>query len=243
MSSRLNNISGIILRKRIFMESDLILTVLSDKGLRYDLIVKGAGNGKSKRNNHLELMNSISGTIYSGKTQTYLQTVQCQSSYSHLKDNLEYILRMQVILEIIEKTVLENDAHPEIYTILHQSLKDLNSKEPNPFTPEITLIKLAHFLGFLPSFKLCGNCNNSLEEDNAHWNQEAGTLHCRSCSKEHHTHLPLKYRKALEFFRIAQPEQSKKVILRQEEHSKIQAFLPKLFTNHLNKPLKSLAVL
>jgi len=240
---RTKNLTGIVIRKRDFMEKDLIVTVLNEKGLRQDLIVKGAGNGKSKRKSHLEPMNLIEGNVYAANTQSYLQTVQSRCSFTEMKNHLDRILRMQVIFEIIDKTIFPSDAHPEIYELLLDTLHTMNKKYTQPFGPEISLIKLAHFLGFLPSFKECGSCHRPLHENDAQWNHEVGTLACRACSPEQHSHLPLKYRKAMEFFRRATKEDLNKVILQEQEKKDLRDLTMRFFTLNIDKPLKSLMLL
>ena len=240
--SKNHNFTGIILRKRNFMEADLIVTVLTKSGHRHDLIAKHA-NGKSRRKSHLELMNLVSGTFYSGKTHEYLQDIQCQKSFSHLKENLERVLRTHMILEIIEKTVLENDPHPEIFDLLKNTLQTLNETHPHSLTQEAALTKLAHFLGFLPDFKECSSCHEHITQDDAKWDPSQSTLYCQKCAKTSHRSFPLKYRKALEFFKKSPQHELEKISIADTEHKSLQEFLPSLFLSHLGKPLKSLAFL
>jgi DNA repair protein RecO (recombination protein O) len=238
---RNQNFKGIIINKRQFMESDMFLTVLTDSGEKFELLAKGA-SGRSRRKHHLELMNQIEGTFYEGKTHYYLQSVQCKQSFIHLKEDLQLILRMHMILEIINKTVMLEDPHPEIYQLLEETLNSLNQKNVYELTPEITLIKLAHLLGFLPNFKECSSCHKLLTKDEAKWDQEQGTIQCQNCSSELCEHMPLKYRKALDFFRRAPRSEYIKVTLNPEESHEIKSMLPNLFIKHLGAPLKSLAL-
>ncbi len=236
----IQNLTGIILRKRTFGEKDLIITVLSSFGERSELVVKGANLPKSRRRAHLELMNLVQGTTYQGSHHVYLQNVHVKNSFTHLKENVSTVLRLTIFLEILERGLMEKDAQPEIFALLAETLESLN-KRSHPFLPEAALIKLAHLLGFLPSFKQCNACHLTLEEE-AHWDQEAGTLSCTNCRKDHHRPLPLKYRKAFEFFRRASTEDCRKVQLQEEEADTLREWIPSFFTLHLDRPLKSLQV-
>ncbi|MBU0981083.1 DNA repair protein RecO [Patescibacteria group bacterium] len=237
---RILSSTAIIIKKRDFLESDMIVTLLGSDGMRFEAIAKGALNGTSRRKNHIEIMNLISGTFFRSKNHIYLQTVQCESSFPTLKKNLEQIFSLSYILEIIEKTILENDPHPEIYSLLLETLTQANKEEISPNLIESTLIKLAKHLGFLPSFKSCSSCHKTLDEDTASWDPNSGTLHCASCGKEHFLHMPLKYRKALDFFQKAPRSECEKVFVNSEEKNVLKAFIPKLFESHMDSPLKSL---
>lgn len=236
------NFTGIIIKKRPFLEKDLIVTVISSEGLRHDLLAKGA-NGRSKRKSHLELMNLIQGTFYEGKTKQYLQSVQCIKSFHKLKENLELIMKVNLILEIMNYTVLENDPHKTAFELLKNVLEEMNEKDPHKLSAEVALIKLAHELGFLPNFKECSTCHKQLTEDTAKWDGINGTINCASCASKTNQAFPLKFRKAFEFLKQSQQGEHRKIIFTDDESEIIQDFVPGLFTRHLNKPLKSLTAL
>ena len=236
----IQNLSGIILRRREYGEKDLMLTVLSNRGERLDLVVKGANIPNSRRRSHLELMNLIEGTTYQSTHNLYLQNVQVKDSFTHLKENVNLVFRLAVFLEILERSLQEKDLQPEIYLLLEETLQSLNESH-HAFLPEAALIRLAHLLGFLPSFKQCNLCHENLM-DEAHWDQEAGTLACTGCRKIHHRPMPLKYRKAFEFFRRASTEDCRKVDLQTEEADTLREWIPSFFSLHLDRPLKSLQV-
>lgn len=237
----ITNLTGIILRTREWGEKDLLVTVLSSDGERMDLVAKGAAVPGSRRRGHLEGMNLIRGTIYHSAHHPYLQSPQAECSFSELKNNIDRILRVSVFLEILEKSMQEENHQPEVYDLLLETLQDLNQKDAHAFIPEVALIKLAHLLGFLPSFKQCGHCHRTLEED-AHWDHDAGTLACADCSNNHHPSFPLKYCKAFEFFRRAPSSECQKVTLLPEEHETLKEWIPGFFSPHLEKPLKTLRV-
>ena len=240
--NKIHNFTGIIICKRKFMESDLIITVLNENGLRHEFIAKGAGNGKSRRKSHLEAMCLIKGTYYEGRSHEYLQAVESKAVFQTLKSDLERVLRMHLILEIIEKTVMRDDKHPEIFSLLLETLEEMNKKDSPLLNIEIALTKLAHMLGYLPNFKECSACHKELYEDTALWNAAEGTVSCKACGNEDHSHIPLKYRKALEFFRKAPQRDLQHIKIGDEEHKTLQEFLPQLFSSQIERPLKSLTL-
>lgn len=238
---KIQNFTGIIIKKRQFMEADLIITVLCNDGMPQELIAKGASNGKSRRKNHIELMNLVSGTFYEGKTHTYLQDIACKNSFHKLKENLDLIMKGQVMLEIIQKAVLHSDPHKAIYDLLETTFQDLNQDLPHALTYEAALTKLAHHLGFLPNFKECSTCHSQITEDEAKWDPSQNTLYCKNCAMAQHRSFPLKYRKALEFFRHSESSDLGKISIQEDEHRILQEFLPNLFLTHFGQPLKTLS--
>ncbi len=236
----IKNFTGIVLCTRDWGETDLLVSVLSSEGERLELVAKGAGGPRSKRRSHLEGMNWIRGTVYESAKRSYLQNVQTENSFLRVKEEPGLVFRLAVFIEILEKTLRPNNAHPEIYQLFLETLQTLN-KESHPLLVEVALVKLAHLLGYLPSFKNCAHCHRGLTET-AHWDHEAGTLACSDCRKSHHRSFPLKYCKAFEFFRHASSTDCQKITLQPEEHETLREWIPGFFSLHLEKPLKTLQV-
>ncbi len=239
----IQNICAIILKRRPFTEKDLILTLLCDSGLRQEVVVKGANGTGSKRNAHLGLLNLIHGTLYKGKNHLYLQDVRCERSFTDLKDQLDPIFYLQFMSEVIEKSIPEDDPYPQIYRLMEDTMNSLNDCKEQSCVIEMACFQLAHHLGYLPSFKHCSSCHESIQEDSAFWDESSSSLTCKSCRSDVHRHLPLKYRKAFEYFRTTTLNQSKALKLDHEELSQIRLFIPGLFTGQMQRPLKTLAML
>ena len=240
------NLTGIVLRTRTWGETDLLVSVLSSEGERLDLVAKGAGGPRSKRRSHLEGINWIRGTVYESTKRAYLQNVQTENSFIHVKAHPNLVFRLAVFIEILEKTFRPENPHPEIYELFLETLNALNTpeahlKNSHPLLPEVALVKLAHLLGFLPSFKNCAHCHQSLTKT-AHFDHEAGTLACGDCRKAQHRSFPIKYCKAFEFFRHASSADCQKITLEPEEHETLREWIPGFFSLHLDQPLKSLQV-
>lgn len=240
--SRQKNIRGIIIRKRDFMENDMIITILSEDGIRHELITKGVRSGNSKRKNHIDLMNLVDATLYESNSHIYMQSVVCVSSFMELKKHLDRIMPINILMEIIEKTVLEKDAHPEIYDLLLDTLGSFDQIETKAFFMEMSMTKLAHHLGFLPNFKNCALCHKTIDNDDALWDTKATALYCINCGHDWQSHMPLKYRKALDFFQKASRTECEKIVLQPEELLHLRQFIPTLFLSHIDSPIKSMAM-
>lgn len=237
----IKNVSGIVIKRREWGESDLLVSLLDENGERLDLIVKGAGGGKSKRKSHLELMNRLKGTVYDSAQKSYLQSVECVQSYYHLKQNFERVFQVYVLLEVIDQSTLPENPDPQLYELLEATLDHLNQKNASRLGAEIGLVKWGEALGVLPSFRSCGLCHRSLEES-ARWNVEKQILHCAECAVVNGEDLPLKYRKALEFFKTASFQECSAIVFQDEEVQKLRELIPYLLRGHLERPLKSLSI-
>lgn len=235
----IQNEEGIILSKRNYGEKDLLLTLLTSAGERWEVVVKGAQSAHSRRKAHLELMNCIHGSFYHGPKHIYLQNPSAKKSFHKLKTNVKLVFELAIFLEIIERSLPAQQNHKELYELLHQTLHLLN-ENPKTALPKAALIRLTHLLGFLPSFKQCHACHEKLEE--AYWNSTTGLLSCASCRTQEDEVLPLKYCKAFEFFKSANLEACQKVHLNADEASTLHTWTLGFLHFHLERPLKTLAL-
>lgn len=226
---------AIILRKREWGESDLLLTVLTNQGEKKEWVVKGGAAASSRRRAHLEPLNLIRASIHSSPRHDYLSEVSSISSFRHLKEKIDLLYRLSLLVELLVSAFPLEDSEPQIYQLLSETLTRLDQSPSPVFLPEIALIKLAHLLGFLPSFRECSHCHQTLSTD-AHWDSETGLLCCPSCQKIPCPCLPLKYRKAFEFFRSASHAECLKVRLSSEETTDLQNWIPQFISRYLEKP-------
>lgn len=227
MKEKIKNIVGIVIRTRPFMENDMCVAVITDKGEKLDLIVKGARSKNSRRKAHLEVLNLISATVYESKHNSYLQTVRCENPFFHIKDSYFSIFSICRLVEIINARVLEEDPHQEIYDLLFETMTLLNSEKAHLFTVDFALIKLADLLGHLPSYKNCGTCHQV--EDRMYLSQSSNALNCGNCRHINDIAIELKYRKAMEFFREQNLNSLQKISLSEEESEVLKNIIEKLF--------------
>jgi DNA repair protein RecO len=248
------NITGIILRKRRFTENDNFYSILTQEGMHVEVLVKGAESQRSKRRAHLQSLNLVRGVLYHGRKHTLLQSVTALCSFSQMKENLEAILRVQVLCEVLIKSIQPEDPHPKLFHILHDLLHHLNqpkglsiqTKDSSQNSSQLLLIEAAliqtsHHLGWLPSFKQCSECHSALSEDSARWCSKDAILLCHLCnSSNENPILILKYRKVLEYFRINPIQNALGLKLQNEELSAVKELLSSLLSTRMEYKLKSL---
>lgn len=237
---RIQNQKAIIIKTRQFMENDMIVTLLNEKGEKIEAIVKGAQSGTSKRKAHMDLLNLVNATIYQSNRNKYLQAVQATSTFHRAKERFFDVFTLYKILDIINRSIQEEDKFPEIFSLLLETMETLNSKNPHIFTTEIALIKLAHLLGFLPSFRQCGKCHQAGEGE-FYLNDTAGTIHCENCKNDYDSPVELKFRKAIEYFRTTSINAAAKLTINEDECERIKQISSGIFRQHLDIKEISLA--
>ncbi len=122
-----STLTAFILRHRIWGETDLLVTLLTEQGQKLDCIAKGAGGKTSKRRSHLEHFNLVNVTLYQKNDRHYLQDVECLNCFYHVKQDLGRISSAAKLSKLIEThTSAEED--PRWFKHFQGSLESLRQK-------------------------------------------------------------------------------------------------------------------
>lgn len=236
MIKKIENISGIVIKIREFMENDLSISIFADNGKRYDLIVKGARSGKSRRRQHLELFNLVQAVVYKSRSNYYLESVESVDTFHKLKNDYASLIQAYKLLEIIEKSLQINDPMPEIYDHFLDTLRNITQNY------HINLIKIGDILGFLPSLRNCSNCHRDFKTEEFYINHDSGLIFCSFCLHNEFEpgfimnnieKIELKYRKAIEYFRSSPRRNCEKIQMNDNDNEKITHLLDKMLSRHL----------
>lgn len=145
------NLQAIILKRQVFKDDDLLITLYSLEQGKVILQAKGAKKILSKLAGHLEPV-SLSGlNVTIGKNIDQLIGAQIIRTYSNIKSNLKLTAYANYFIELINRLTEENHSDNRIYQLLVKSLDYLESQPCNLKIARISFgFKLLHFLGFNP---------------------------------------------------------------------------------------------
>jgi DNA repair protein RecO (recombination protein O) len=149
----LKNQKGIILKTLKYSESDLIVTILSEKGEKIDVIAKSALKSKKRFSGGvLEPINYIS-FIYNEKDSVEIFLLQeAQLLYGFQEIRTEYE-RIRLALNFLQTTIKlcqkGDDNAKELFDILGNTLKALETSKNLIILQCQFEIKIIHYLGYL----------------------------------------------------------------------------------------------
>ncbi len=194
----LRRTEGIVLRTIPFGEADLIVTYLTpDFGL-LKTFAKSPRKIKSRFGSSLEPL-THSRISFWGKEDAALPRLT-QSDIIHpfqsIRDTLDCFLKVSEIVELTIYFIPERDANKKVYSLLLNTLHDIENNSPSPyFSPPQAegkggfsggnllinhyKIKFLKFVGYAPKLDACGRCGKSGHSFYiAH-----GSILCEACAK------------------------------------------------------------
>ena len=126
--------TGIILKSFPYGDTSLIAKCFSKKRGKISLIIKGSRSKKSSKAAHFEPLSYIN-FIYNYKPNRNLQILSKVSFveyWSNILNDLHSVTLSMAILDITEKILLDEDPHPDLFSVLKDVLKSYNEKKHNP---------------------------------------------------------------------------------------------------------------
>ena len=183
---------GIVLRNHKIRETSQITTLYTREFGKLDCLVKGLRSDKSRYGSRLEIL-SYNRIVFYEKPKTGLHLIsQCDllDSFDSIQSNLKSLAYASYFLELLNEFAKPHDKDEELFFLLHNSLKFLDSiAEPKTssliesyilklsFVFEVKLLQTA---GLMPKLEHCVACH-SQSEDAVSFSHLLGGVLCRRC--------------------------------------------------------------
>ena len=118
---------GVVLKRRNAGEADRVVTIFTKQRGKIVAVAKGVRKITSRRAGSLEPATQAVTFFARGKTFDIITQTQLISSFSAARKNLSRLTQIHQILEIVDLFTAENQSHPQVYEILVNTLKSLNT--------------------------------------------------------------------------------------------------------------------
>jgi recombinational DNA repair protein (RecF pathway) len=202
---KLEKATGIILKKHIIQEKDVIIDVIIQTTdhvyLRKKFIVYGILKSKKRSSVIVEIGNMVELNYYD-KKEREIQTIKeinLINRYYELKDNYDKLVFLSILLELCNyASIADSHTIQDIYILLLSGLNYLQNfykndeslkeilillNQMNLSFKEIFLlffsVRLLKISGYVGDLSKCSSCNNKIKEK-AKW-QEGLYFYCKEC--------------------------------------------------------------
>ncbi len=169
-------VSGIILKRVNFGESDKIITLFTKNEGKIKVIAKGARKMKSKFCGHIEMMNKSQFILHRGKTFKIATEVSLIENYLGHSTNLGNLKNLYFMTEVIEKTLPENHPAPELYDLYETCLSNYKIRGEDELIKLYFVSQYLRISGQFPHIRRCVKCNAELDNVNFFSNLACGAL-------------------------------------------------------------------
>ena len=137
---------GIVINKKTVRESDLLITVLTQKLGKIVALAKGAKNIKSSRLGNLQLGNTIKLQLYQKDNFNWISETQNIIPFLQTDKTLAQLNLLFYFLEIVNQLIVENQQIDGMFEVSQKIIDAINKNLINQYI--FNEIKFLELLGF-----------------------------------------------------------------------------------------------
>ena len=176
---------AIVLRHADYRESDRILSLLTPKRGRVDVLARGCRKPKSPLLAACQPFTLGEYTLYKGKGHETLTACLVEDSFYPLREDYDRLSYGAIMLSAAEIAAQPEEPQEHLMLLLTRSLHRLSYTDMRP--QDVTAAFLLHFAalqGYKPRLNHCVACGRALASGEKAWlDPLSGGLVCRSCTK------------------------------------------------------------
>jgi DNA repair protein RecO (recombination protein O) len=163
--NRLYRLEVIVLHRSDVGEADRLLTVLSRERGKLRLNAKGARKVGSRKSGHVELFVRSRMLIARGRGEIdIVSQVETLDAYRGLREDLTRSTYAHYAVELIDAFAEEGSEQPELFDLLAEMLKWIETTSNLPLTARYFELQLLALAGFQPQVFTCADKGEPLQE-------------------------------------------------------------------------------
>lgn len=236
--------AAIVLRARLFGESDKIVTFLTEAHGKITGIAKGAKNSRRRFVNSLEPFAQVQLHFEdrpAGKL-VFLLSAELQLAYKQLSQDLDRIAYAAYLVEITDGMIGEREENRRLFEHLRDGLCHLEAQGPSLRFVTSYELKLLRLAGYQPIVDRCKSC--AAQDSSApqwYFSMIEGGILCANCSGARKELMPLGAR-AVKMLTQLQDEQAlpaEPIVLPARVVDEIRRTLSAFLQHHIDHEIKS----
>ncbi|MDO8507459.1 MAG: DNA repair protein RecO [bacterium] len=184
LSSKTYKVTGIVLGKKNFFETDRIIEIFTLEKGKVRAVVKGARKSSSKLAGSTELFTYGDFFLAKGKNLDIVTSVVSKNHFQKAAGNLKNISQLFLISEVLNKLLPADMPNESIFA---ETIKifELINKNAKPELAYEYLYKTIVLFGYGLSLTSCSKCHEEIPEIQASkniFNLESGGILCERCN-------------------------------------------------------------
>lgn len=171
---------AIILKRRDFGEADRLLTLLTPRHGKLDVLAKGARKPTSHKAGHVELFTRADMLIHRGRDFGILVQSELVAPYLRLREDLGRGAYASYAAELIDRFVVvdEEEAAGKLFPLFDEVLDRLCGDDDPRLALRYYEIRLLDLVGFRPQVTECVIAHEPLEPTDQYFSYSEGGVVC-----------------------------------------------------------------
>ncbi len=182
----LESTDALVVKTQKYRETSKIVTLYTRKLGKISVIAKGVRKTDSKLGGILEVINVVSTVFYYKPSRNIQLLKECDliDPFIKIRDDIEKTSVAFAILELLNRTIVEEEPNERLFFLLTEIMKNLNEGDKNLMNFYwYFVLKILDILGFKINFQRCKGCGKNILPKEVYFIIEKGGVFCKGCSK------------------------------------------------------------
>ncbi len=174
-------VEGIVLREIRYKDTSKILTIYTKEHGKISAMARGAYKARSGLIANTQLFSHNEYEVYKGKNFHYINQGHIIDSFYSIREKMERVSYGYYMLEMIDKSIEEEQKSKKIFLLLEKALKILSNLEEDFLKFIVSYeLKFISFLGYRPVIDKCALCDGRITSKSK-FSIKSGGLICSAC--------------------------------------------------------------
>lgn len=209
----LYTVSGIVLHRANFGETDRILSLYSRERGKIPCIAKGTRKPVSRLCGPTESLTYGAYQLAEGRNLHIVSQADVKNSFPRIHSDLGRVAYSSYISEMVDRLTEDHDCNREVFDLLLSSLYLLERPNDPEKIAHMFEIQFMTLLGYEPVLDCCLRCRCESSGDTAFFSPSMGGVVCRGCGPipEDAISLPVKTLSAMRALSVADAHEVEKM--------------------------------
>lgn len=117
---------AIVLRRKSKGEADRVVTALTKRHGKLQVVAKGIRKNGARRSGHMELFNTVKVQVIEGRAGWILGQTEMEVDRSGLKSDLKLMRIAFSLVEVVDRMTPAEEPHPELFDLLDRALSSVS---------------------------------------------------------------------------------------------------------------------
>ncbi len=184
---------GIVIKSSRFKENSKILTVLTQRFGKINIMAQGVMKPNSKALAYSEVFSTSEFILKKGRNFYYIISADLINSHYFLRESIEKMAVGFYFLDLVDKSIPEEEINIKIYNMLIVALNNLEGREVDYIDLVLGFeLKLISLIGYKPYLVNCMDCHTN-NSNSWYFDIEQGGILCSNCKTKESKYIDYKH--------------------------------------------------
>lgn len=180
-SDRIRKVEAVVIAHKDYGEADRFVRIFTLECGKLNTLAKGVRKIQSRKAAHLEPFTHSALVLARGQTFWIITQAETLDPFQAVREDLQRTTDASYILELADKSTVENQPEPALYRLLLATLKRIDASKDTFNALRFFEMRFLDTAGFRPELVNCVLCKKLIQPEDQYFSPFQGGVLCPQC--------------------------------------------------------------